>query len=109
MHMKDLSKKERLQLMRFVCSFAWADFEVQPEEREYVKGLVRKLHLSDDEREQVWKWLEVPPLPDDVDPTEIPRKHRELFLDAVNEVVMADGVLAPEERENLKLFKELLG
>lgn len=95
--------------MRFVCSFAWADFEVQPEEREYVKELVQKLQMSDDEREEVWKWLEVPPRAEEVDPTEIPRRHRELFLEAVKKVVMADGVLAPEEEENLKLFKELLG
>ncbi|MCC6527150.1 MAG: TerB family tellurite resistance protein, partial [Polyangiaceae bacterium] len=31
-----LSKTDRMRLMRFVCSFAWADLEVQNEERAYV-------------------------------------------------------------------------
>jgi len=94
--------------MRFICSFAWADFEIQPEEKEFVKAMVAKLNMPEDERNEVWKWLEVPPRVEDVDPTEIPREHREFFLDSVKEVVMADGVLAAEEEDNLKIFEELL-
>ena len=29
-------------LMRFVCSFAWADLEVKPEERKLVARLIRR-------------------------------------------------------------------
>lgn len=94
--------------MRFICSFAWADFEIQPEEKEFVKAMVAKLHMPEDERKEVWKWLEVPPRVEDVDPTEIPREHRQFFLDSVKEVVMADGVLAAEEEDNLRIFEELL-
>ena len=106
--MKRLTKEERLQLMRFICSFAWADFEIQPEERDFVKAMSAKLDMPPDERKQVEKWLKVPPRAEDVDPTEIPRRHREFFLNSVKDVVMADGIVAPEEKENLRLFEELL-
>jgi uncharacterized tellurite resistance protein B-like protein len=107
--MKSLSKEDRLSLMRFVCSFAWADFEVQDQERTFIGKLMRCLELEPDEREQVEQWVKLPPAPEEVDPTRIPEQHRKLFLDTVEAVVMADGVLDPEEAENLALFKELLG
>jgi uncharacterized tellurite resistance protein B-like protein len=103
-----LNKEERLSLMRFVCSFAWSDFEIQDEERSFIAKLINALQLEPDEKAQVDEWLKVPPLPEEVDPTQIPRKHREVFLDTVKAVIMADGVLDPEEEENLKLFVELL-
>ena len=107
--MKSLNKEDRLSLMRFVCSFAWADFEIQDQERTFIGKLMHCLELDPDEKLQVEEWLKVPPDPEDVDPTRIPRQHRKLFLDTVEGVVMADGVLAPDEAENLALFKELLG
>ena len=70
--------------------------------------LVRQLKLDQDEIKQVEQWLKTPPRPEDIDPTDIPRKHRLEFLEAVRGVVMADGVLAPEEEENLLLFEALL-
>jgi tellurite resistance protein len=103
-----LPKEERLSLMRFVCSFAWADFEIQDEERTFIAKLIRALELEPDEKKLVDEWLKVPPMPEEVDPTQIPRKHREIFLETVKAVVMADGVLDPDEEENLKLFVELL-
>lgn len=106
--MKSLSKEDRLSLMRFVCSFAWADFEIQDEERTFIGKLMKCLELDPEEKDQVREWLKLPPAPEDVDPTRIPRKHRQLFLDAVEGVVMADGVLDPDEEENLALFRELL-
>ena len=106
--MHTLTKEERLQLMRFVCSFAWADLEIKPEERVYVAGLIRRLKMEQDEALKVEEWLKVPPRAEDVDPTRVPRKHREIFLESVRGVVMADGVLAPEEAENLALFEALI-
>ncbi|MCC6522282.1 MAG: TerB family tellurite resistance protein [Polyangiaceae bacterium] len=103
-----LSKTDRMRLMRFVCSFAWADLEVQNEERAYVHRMVRKLKLDDSERKQVEEWLTVPPLPEQVDPNSVPREHRLLFLEAVRGVVSADRVLDPEEQESLALFEQLL-
>ncbi len=106
--MDKLNKEDRLSLMRFVCSFAWADFEIQDEERSFIGKLIGVLELEPDEKAQVDEWLKVPPMPEEVDPTQIPRRHREVFLDTVRAVVMSDGVLDPDEEENLKLFSELL-
>jgi hypothetical protein len=103
-----LSRPERMRLMRFVCSFAWADLEVQDEERAFVARLMTKLDLDDEERNQVAGWLKVPPPPEEVDPSQVPREHRQLFLDTVRQLVAADRVLDPEERENLALFEQLL-
>ena len=107
--MQSLSRDDRLSLMRFVCSFAWADFEVQDQERSFIHKLVSCLELEPEEMRQVEEWIKVPPAPEEVDPTRIPKHHRKLFLDTVEAVVMADGVLDPDEAENLALFKELLG
>jgi len=106
--MEDLTHEERLLLMRFVCSFAWADLEIRPEEREFVAMMIRRLELDADERRQVLEWLEVPPSPDSVDPDRVPRTHRMKFLRAVESTVTVDGEVSPEERENLVLFAQLI-
>lgn len=104
----DLSRSERLQLMKFVCSFAWADLEVQSDERKFVDHLASKLGLEPDEIEKVKGWLEVPPPVEEVDPAAIPVAHRQLFLDAARAMVMIDGKVDPEEAENLALFEQLI-
>ena len=43
-----LDREDRLQLMRFVCSFAWADLEVSDGEREFIVKLVDRLEELDD-------------------------------------------------------------
>jgi len=103
-----LGRDERLRLMKFVCSFAWADLRIHPEEREFVRRMVRRLGLDAEERKRVNRWLRVPPDPESVDPTAVPLEHRKIFLQAVEGVIAADGEIAPEERENLTLFKDLL-
>lgn len=106
--LKKLSRDDRLLLLRFVCSFAWADLEVRDAEKKFVNRLVDKLGLDEAERKQVAAWLRVPPAPEDVDPAKVPREHRKLFLDAAREMIGADGEIAPDERENLELFEALL-
>ena len=103
-----LDRRERLSLMKFVCSFAWADLEVRPEERAFVARMVERLGLDAEDALKVRGWLEVPPAPDSIDPTQIPRAHRQLFVDAVEGVIRSDGEVAREERENLELLTELL-
>lgn len=103
-----LSKTERLLLLQFVCAFAWADLEVHDEEREFVHKLVRSLDLSPDEAEQVERWLEVAPRPEDIDPNKVPVKHRQIFLDAVRKMITSDGVVDEAELEDYELFKKLL-
>lgn len=94
--------------MRFVCSLAWADLEVQPKERAFVHRMVKKLHLDDKEKKLVDSWLEVPPKAEEVDPAKVPHQHRKLFLDTVKAVAMADGRLDPEEKESIELLEQLL-
>jgi uncharacterized tellurite resistance protein B-like protein len=103
-----LSRDERMRLMRFVCSFAWADLEVQTEERAFVGRLMRKLELNAEEKKQVEEWLKVPPLPEEVDPTDVPRAHRKILLDTIKAVISADRRLDPEEQESLDLLEQLL-
>ena len=106
--LSQLERGERLRLMKFVCSFAWADLKIHPEERKYVVKLVERLGLDEEEAAQVKTWLTLPPHPESVDPTGIPAEHRKIFVQTVEEIIAADGQVAPEERETLGLFKLLL-
>ena len=103
-----LNKEDRLQLMRFVCSFAWADLEIADAERDFIVKMVIRLGLDDEEQEQVAKWLEVPPPADDLDPADIPKAHRQLFLDAAKAMIMSDGNVEDVEAENLIILDQLL-
>lgn len=106
--MKDLSKDERMSLMKFVCSFAWADLRIADTERKFVQRLVRKLKLGKDEKAQVEQWLELPPRADELDPEQIAPSHKALFLTTAREMIEADGQIAAEEVENFELLEELL-
>ena len=103
-----LNKEDRLQLMRFVCSFAWADLEIADAERDFIVKMVVRLDLDEEEQEQVAQWLEVPPRADDLDPAEIPKEHRQLFLDAAKAMIMSDGNVEDVEAENLIILDQLL-
>jgi uncharacterized tellurite resistance protein B-like protein len=106
--LKELTREERMLLMRFVCSFVWADLEVKAEEREHVAQLIHRLKLEEEEERQVQQWLETPPPLGSVDPKLVPREHRMKFLRAVESVVTVDGEVSPEERESLVLFAKLI-
>ena len=106
--LSNLSKDDRLLLLKFVCAFAWADLEVKESERKFVHRLVKRLELTTDEARQVDGWLDVSPAPSEIDPNLIPRKHRQLFIDAARATIFADGQVDAEERENLELLKQLL-
>ena len=106
--MKDLSREQRMLLMRFVCSFAWADLKVTSEERLLAARLIARLNLGQDEALQVKEWLESPPDPESVDPTEVPHRHRVQFLRAVESMVAIDGEVTEEEREAVILFAQLI-
>jgi uncharacterized tellurite resistance protein B-like protein len=104
-----LSRTDRLRLMRFICSFAWADLDVHSKERSFVTRMVKRLKLDEEEAAQVNAWLDLPPRPEEVDPADIPTRHRKLFLDAIKKTIEADGVVVPEEREAYELLEELIG
>jgi tellurite resistance protein len=103
-----LSGPDRLLLLKFLCAFAWADLEVSEKERRFVTGLVSRLGLAPDEATEVNGWLDVAPSPGSVDPKQIPREHRKLFLDAIRAVVYADGKVDPDERANLDQLRAAL-
>lgn len=103
-----LNREDRLQLMRFVCSFAWADLEITDREREFIVKMVVRLGLNEEEQEQVADWLEVPPRADDLDPADIPKEHRQLFLDAAKAMILSDGNIEDVEAENLVILDQLL-
>lgn len=103
-----LSREDRMQLMRFVCSFAWADLEIRPEERDFIIKMITRLELNEDETAEVAQWLQVPPRADDLDPEDIPREHRKLFLDAARAMILSDGSVEQVEAENLIILDALL-
>jgi uncharacterized tellurite resistance protein B-like protein len=104
-----LDRRDRLRLVQFVCSFAWADFEIQPEERVFISRLIRRLDLGEEEDLKIQQWLDRPPGLDDLDPTSIPVAHRRFFVEAIEGLISADGEIAEEERETFEIFKQLLG
>ena len=104
----NLLPAERMNLLKFVCSFVWTDLRVEQAERDLVMRIAGYLHLTDEEVAQVKQWLEVPPAEDEVDPTSVPRKHRELFLEAAKLAVEADGRVVPAERDSVAIFRDLV-
>lgn len=102
-----MSREDRLRLMKFVCTFAWADLEIQDAERHFVSKLIDKLELEDD-RPMIMGWLKSPPPAEDVDPTRLPRAHRQIVLDAARQLFEADGVVDPKEQEQFELLEQLL-
>lgn len=104
----ELNHAAAMKLLEFVCTFAWADLRVQRAERDLVMRIVGHLGLNHRDTERVRGWLDVAPPADEVDPTAIPREHRELFLQLAEAVVEADGRVAPVERDAIELFRGLL-
>lgn len=108
MDIHDLNPEDRLRLLKFVCSFAWADLSVVDSEKAFIGRLADQLELDDDHRAQVAQWLSLPPHAEELDPNEIPVAHRSLFLRFAYEMIGADGQVDPQEFEALALFQKLL-
>ncbi len=106
--MEALDREDRLRLMKFICSFAWADLEIQDDERVFIGKLVKELELDDAEKALVDGWLEVPPRAEEVDPAEIPKAHRQLFLDTVRAIIVSDGKIDRDEAESFALLEALM-
>ena len=90
--------------MRFLCSFAWADDEVQSEERVVLDGILEHLGLTPANQIKVESWLDTPPDMAGFDFGGIPQATRELFLDLAFSVASAHGGLAVEEMRHLQMF-----
>jgi hypothetical protein len=103
-----MTPTERMNLMRFVCSFVWTDLKVAQQERDLVMRIAGRLGLTAAESQQVSEWLQVPPNVEEIDPTAVPASHRQLFLQAAELAIKADGRVVPAERDSLALFRDLL-
>jgi len=103
-----LDRADRLHLMKFVCSFAWADLSVGDRERAFVERLVQRLHLEPAEQRQVQQWLLLPPRPEEVDPTRVPPEHRRVFLNTIKGLIRSDGELDEEEAVSLAVIEDLM-
>src|SRR5512143_920438 len=105
---KRLGHDDRIRLMKFLCSFAWADLRVHEKEKIFIRKMVKKLSLDEAEARAVEGWLKVPPPADEVDPQDIPPEHKKIFLESARAIVLADGEVDPNEKINLSLLEELL-
>jgi uncharacterized tellurite resistance protein B-like protein len=104
-----LTIEEKVRLIRFMCSFAWADLDVSDRERTMIRDLVRKLGLPEPAASEAESWLDHPPDEEELDPYDIPLEQRRLFVSAAAQMVSADGVVDVMEVENFALFEALLG
>ncbi|MEZ4230388.1 MAG: TerB family tellurite resistance protein [Polyangiaceae bacterium] len=103
-----LDSEARLLLLRFVCAFAWADLELKETEERFVRSLVEKLDLGEEESAQVDDWLITAPSPESVDPKLIPAEHKRIFIEAVRAVMYVDGDVDEDERAQLDALKAAL-
>ena len=60
--LRDLNPNQRMLLLKFVCSFAWADGILAPQERAMVVRFVESLDLIEEEHAQIEAWFESPTL-----------------------------------------------
>jgi uncharacterized tellurite resistance protein B-like protein len=104
-----LSRDQRLLLLKFVCAFAWTDLEVTDTEKAFVRRLIDKLELDTEDRAEVEQWLHVAPAPSEVDPALIPAEHRRAFVETARAIIYADGSVDDEERAQLERLKAALG
>ena len=101
---EELTAAERLELMRFLCSFAWADGEVQAQERVLLEQILGGLGLEAEARAKATTWLFSPPDMAGFDFGAIAPGKRQLFLDKAFAVASAHGGIAADELRHLKMF-----
>ncbi|MCC6620580.1 MAG: TerB family tellurite resistance protein [Deltaproteobacteria bacterium] len=102
---KNASPAIRKKLVQMASVAAWVDLEVRAAEREVVLDIARQMGLAGKDLDEVKGWLEN--APPEFDPYEIPLQHRQAFLEAFLEVATADGRIAAEESEMIRILREL--
>ena len=107
--LSQMTRDERLLLLKVVCAFAWVDLEIKQGERNFIRRLVRRFALDAEDAAQVDAWLEVAPSPGSVDPARVPADHRQAFLEAARAVIYADGDVDTEEQLELEKLRAALG
>ena len=105
---EQLSRDDRLLLLRFVCAFAWTDLEIRDGERKFVERLMERMQLSAEDRAEVAGYLHVAPSPEATNPKLVPREHRRIFIDSVRALIYADGEVDTEERDRFEKLRAAL-
>lgn len=105
---EDLSRDDRMLLLRFVCAFAWTDLTIHDGERTFVERLIQRLQLSNEDRTEALAYLHVAPSPETTNPKLVPHEHRRIFVESVRALIYADGDVDPEERDRFEKLKTAL-
>jgi hypothetical protein len=103
---RDLLRARAMQtqtdVLRFAATFLWADLELAPSERAFFNDLARELGADPEEL------LELPPLPEQIDPTRVPPELADTVRDVALRAIAADGKVDEREMELFDLLDELL-
>lgn len=105
---EQLSREDRLLLLRFVCAFAWTDLEIKEGERKFVERLMTRLQLSPEDRMEVEGYLHVAPSPESTNPKLVPVAHRRVFIEAIRALIYSDGDVDVEERARFEKLQAAL-
>jgi len=105
---EQLSRDDRMLLLRFVCAFAWTDLEIRDGERKFVERLMERMQLSAEDRAEVAGYLHVAPAPEATNPKLVPHEHRRIFIDSIRALIYADGEVDAEERERFEKLRVAL-
>ena len=105
---EELSRDDRMLLLRFVCAFAWTDLTIAEGERKFVQRLMDRMLLSAEDRAEVEGYLHVAPAPESTNPKLVPPAHRRVFIDSVRALIYADGEVDAEERASFDRLQAAL-
>jgi hypothetical protein len=101
------SEKAKRRIMRFAIACAWADLELDEAELDVIFELAAELRLDAIGRALLVEWVEMPPAPEDVDPTLLDAKEARACLVIAKRVIEADGKKTEEECALYALLSEL--
>ena len=96
---------ERERVLRFAAAFVWADLEVADSERSFLAMLARELGID---KAQADHLLEVPPLPEDVDPSVVGARAADTVRRVALQAIAVDGEVKEEEMSMFELLDDLL-
>lgn len=105
--MNDLLADEKLQIMRFVCAFAWADLKIHEAERALINRFIDALEINEEGKIAVEDMMKRPPRPEDIDPYDLAPELRETVIQAAEAMTVTDGEISPREKELMKLLRDL--
>jgi hypothetical protein len=71
----DLDTDDRMRLVRFPVLVRVGRSGHLGRREGLIRRMLRELGLEESERDQARMWLVLPPLPEEVDPTDIPQEH----------------------------------